>query len=152
MSEPLEIAKKLMDTIPTSMNWIRNEMRSTMKEELTIPQFRILASIYRGDNIACDIAKNHGTSQAAMSKMIDGLVAKDYVKRESNKNDRRHFHLLLTKNGDLFFKKTRKNAQGNLKEHISSLDEKEQSELDRGLVILEKLFLLAREKINENEN
>lgn len=141
MSEPNEIAKKLMDIIPASMNWIRRETRLTANEELTIPQFRILASIFRGRNVACDIAKTQGTSQAAMSKMIDGLVAKGYVKREANIDDRRHFHLNLTSIGDIFFKKTRKHAQTNLKEQIACLDEKDRDDLARGLIALEKLLL-----------
>jgi DNA-binding MarR family transcriptional regulator len=148
MSEPNEIAKKLMEIIPPSMNWIRTEMRATMNEELTVPQFRILASIFRGNNMACDIAKTQGTSQAAMSKMIDGLVAKGFVKREANIDDRRHFHLNLTSIGDAFFKKTRKHAQANLKEQISCLDEQDRDDLTRGLIALEKLFLSAREKGN----
>lgn len=146
MSEPNEIAKKLMDIIPPSMNWIRSEMRSTMKEELTVPQFRILASIFRGRNVACDIAKHQGISQAAMSKMIDSLVARGLVEREANEDDRRHFHLVLTNIGDSFFKKTRKSAQANLKEQISCLEQKDREDLERGLIALEKLFLSARSR------
>ena len=146
MSEPNEIAKKLLDVIPPSMHWIRKEMRSTMNDELTIPQFRILASIFRGNNVACDIAKSQGTSQAAMSKMIDGLVTRGLVKREANKDDRRHFHLNLTASGDAFYKKTRKHAQTNLKEQISNLDKNDRDDLASGLIILEKLFLSAMGK------
>lgn len=146
MSEPNEVAKNLMDIIPSAMNWIRREMRSTMNDELTVPQFRILASIFRGTNVACDIAKAQGTSQAAMSKMIDGLVSRGFVLREANIDDRRHFHLNLTSVGDAFFKKTRKYAQTNLKEQINTLNKSDREDLDRGLKILEKLFLTAREK------
>ncbi|MDO9182714.1 MAG: MarR family transcriptional regulator [Bacteriovorax sp.] len=130
------------------MNWIRSEMRSNANEELTVPQFRILASIFRGNNIACDIAKVQGTSQAAMSKMIDGLVTRGFVEREANSNDRRHFHLNLTDTGDIFFKKIRKMAQNNLNEQINSLGKSEKDDLARGLAVLEKLFLSAME--NEN--
>lgn len=154
MSGPAEIAKKLMEIIPPSMNWIRTEMRMSANEELTVPQFRILASIFRGKNRACDIAKNQGTSQAAMSKMIDGLVERGFVKRESNTDDRRHFHLNLTTIGDAFFKKTRKQTQINLKEKISCLSEKEREDLNRGLIALEKLFLLSlssKDRDLENE-
>lgn len=146
MSEPNELAKKLLDIIPPSMNWIRAEMRSAMKEELSVPQFRIMASIFRGNNVACDIAKHQGISQAAMSKMIDSLVARGFVEREANENDRRHFHLNLTKAGDAFFKKMRKNAQANLKEQISCLGSDDKEELERGLMALEKLFLSARSR------
>ncbi|MGZ3788733.1 MAG: MarR family winged helix-turn-helix transcriptional regulator [Bacteriovorax sp.] len=154
MSEPSEIAKKLMDVIPLSMNWIRAEMRSGIgakaKEELTVPQFRILASIYRGRNVACDIAKHQGISQAAMSKMIDSLVVRGLVKREANENDRRHFHLVLTSAGDSFFKKKRKNAQANLKEQISCLEKKDREDLERGLRALEKLLLSMRSRGTES--
>lgn len=146
MSGPNELAKKLMDVVPPSMNWIRAEMRAVMKEELSIPQFRILASIFRGNNIACDIAKDQGISQAAMSKMIDSLVGRGLVEREANENDRRHFHLNLTKEGDIFFKKMRKTAQANLKEQISCLGTSELEDLEKGLLALEKLFLSARER------
>ena len=146
MFEPNEIAKKIMDIIPSSMHWIRSEMRSTMNDEVTVPQFRILASIFRGKNVACDIAKAQGTSQAAMSKMIDGLAARGFVKREANVDDRRHFHLNLTSSGDAFFKKTRKHAQANLKEQIAFLDQSDREDLERGLLVLEKLFLTSRNK------
>ena len=148
MSEPNEIAKKLMDVIPSTMSWVKSEMRTTMDNELTIPQFRILACIFRGNNIACDIAKDQGTSQAAMSKMIESLVSRGFVNREANVDDRRHFHLNLTSMGDAFFKKTRKHAQTNLKEQISHLDNREKQDLDRGLSVLQKLFLIAREREN----
>lgn len=148
MSESNEIAKKLMDVIPSTMSWVKSEMRTTMDDELTIPQFRILASIFRGNNIACDIAKDQGTSQAAMSKMIDSLVSRGFVNREANVDDRRHYHLNLTSMGDAFFKKTRKHAQTNLKEQISHLDNREIQDLDRGLSVLQKLFLIAREREN----
>lgn len=146
MSEPNELAKKLMEILPPSMHWIRTEMRSTMNEELSIPQFRILANIVRGNNVACDIAKYQGISQAAMSKMIDSLVARGFVEREANENDRRHFHLILTKEGDTFFKKMRKNAQANLKEQISYLERADRENLEKGLLALEKLFLSARSR------
>lgn len=139
MSEPNELAKKLLDIIPPSMIWIRAEMRSVMKEELSVPQFRIMANIFRGNNVACDIAKSQGISQAAMSKMIDSLVARGFVEREANENDRRHFHLNLTKAGDTFFKKMRKSAQANLKEQISDLGEEDRQDLEKGLLVLEKL-------------
>jgi DNA-binding MarR family transcriptional regulator len=144
MSEPNEIARKLMDIIPPSMNWIRTEMRATLEEELTVPQFRILANIFKGKNVACDIAKHQGISQAAMSKMIDSLVNRGFVERIANENDRRHFHLNLTKEGDTFYKKSRKSAQANLKEQISTLDLVDRENLERGLIALEKLFLSAR--------
>lgn len=148
MTEPNEIAKKLLDILPPSMNWIRNEMRASMREELSVPQYRILANIYHGKNVACDIAKHQGVSQAAMSKMIDSLVDRGLVERVPNVNDRRHFHLNLTFDGDAFFKKTRKKTQSHLKEQISKLTDSEKEDLENGLKSLEKLFISARSKDN----
>jgi len=148
MSEPNELAKKLLDIIPPSMNWIRTEMRGAMNDDLSVPQFRIMASIFRGNNVACDIAKSQGISQAAMSKMIDSLVMRGFVEREANENDRRHFHLNLTKEGDTLFKRMRKNAQANLKEQISCLKADDREDLEKGLQALEKLFLSALDRRN----
>ena len=124
----------------------RATLVSNKVELSNIPGARQVISL--DNNMACDIAKTQGTSQAAMSKMIDGLVAKGFVKREANIDDRRHFHLNLTSIGDAFFKKTRKHAQANLKEQISCLDEQDRDDLTRGLIALEKLFLSARAKDN----
>ena len=149
MAEAIEIAKKLMDIVPPAMHWIREEMRSessNSEDELSVPQFRIMASIYRGRNVASEIAKHHGISQAAMSKMIDSLVARKFVEREANENDRRHFHLNLTVEGRSFFQKTKSFAQSNLEKQITCLNKNERESLSDGLLVLEKLFQSARNK------
>ena len=146
MSESADVAKKILDVIPPAMHWVRGEMRTNLGEELSIPQFRIMASIHRGRNIASEIAKYQGISQPAMSKMIDTLVARNLVEREENSNDRRHFHLVLTSEGKFFFQKTRNSTQKKLEKYITHLDDKERDKLYQGLEILEKLFLLSKGK------
>ena len=146
MSESAEVAKKILDVIPPAMHWVRGEMRTNLGEELSIPQFRIMASIHRGRNIASEIAKYQGISQPAMSKMIDTLVARNFVERVANLHDRRHFHLVLTSEGKSFFQKTRNTTQKKLEKNMSQLDDYEREKLLQGLEILEKVFLLSKGK------
>jgi DNA-binding MarR family transcriptional regulator len=115
-------------------------MRSFLGDELSVPQFRILAHIFRGVQQASELAKSHGVSQAAMSKMVDGLVDKKLVRRETDEKDRRQIVLELTQAGEVFFKKTRAKAQEKLRLRLLHLDVADQEKLRAGLLVLKKVF------------
>ncbi len=131
--------------MPT-MSRIRSEMRSHSPADLSVPQYRILASIYRGRIHVGEIANHQGVSQPAMSKMVDSLVQKGFIERGTENKDRRQVHLKLTKTGEALYKKVREATQENLKSKLSCLTEREQQELELGLKHLEKLFDLPGDR------
>jgi DNA-binding MarR family transcriptional regulator len=137
-----EVAKKILDVIPHSMRQVGIEMRTMMSDELTIPQFRILGAIYRGNSLVSEIAKLHGVSQAAMSKMVQGLVEKGWVEREPQQDDRRQVKLKLSVKGNSFYQQTRKKAQNSIQEKIEGISKQDLFHLEKGLEALEKIFSL----------
>ncbi len=136
-----KIAKMILEVIPLAMREIRTEMRAAAKSELTVPQFRILASIFRGNDKAKDIATHQGVSQAAISKMIDGLVVRGLVERKQAE-DRRHYKLSLTEQGQTFFSATQKITQAALRKKIIKMSPEEKLSLESGLKMLQKLLLV----------
>jgi DNA-binding MarR family transcriptional regulator len=140
-ADPLELAKKILDVIPMSMAKIRTEMRAASPSYLSVPQFRILANIFRGRNLAGEIAKHQGVSQPAMSKMIEALVEKGLVRRETEAGkDRRRVPLVLTEEGETLFLKIRRSAQQEISRSTARLGARQRQEMFRGLQRLESFF------------
>lgn len=95
------------EIIPGAMCLLRSEMRAEGQDVLTVPQFRILANINRGLDSINSIAKLHGVSQPAMSRMVDGLVERELIYKKQIDEDRRCFKLSLTKEGQELFNSIR---------------------------------------------
>lgn len=109
-----DFATLYLDVIPRAMKILRAEMRKEAKHYLSVPQFRILANVNRGMKTINEISTHQGVSQPAMSKMIEILVQKGLLLRESNPQDRRCCVLKMTSEGKSLFNKIRKNAHKNL--------------------------------------
>ena len=119
---------------------IRTEMRAASPSDLSVPQYRILGSIFRGRNLAGEIAKHQGVSQPAMSKMIDALVEKGLIRRDAQSKDRRRIPLLLTPEGESLFLKIRRSAQQEIGKRTVRLNTRDRKELFKGLLQLESFF------------
>lgn len=135
-----DLAKFVLDIIPRSMHQIRLQMRSANTTNLTIPQFRILGNIFRGRDQVSKIAEHIGISQPATSKMVDGLVMRELVERVPQMADRRQVLLKLTRKGTALYKNVRQQAQKDINSKIEKLNDKEKSQLNQGLLHLEKIF------------
>lgn len=149
MRDELTIAKRLLEVIPPSMARIRLEMRSCIPRELSVPDFRILASIVRGKNLVSDIARHHGVSQPSMSRSVDGLVKSGLIERSRESADRRQAPLKLTSKGTTLFRKITIAAEHNLSKKVSLLDYKSRRALLDGMIQLEKLFSLEHKTASE---
>lgn len=135
-----ELAKEVLEIVPASMNGIRVAMRSLMGDDLSVPQFRILAAIHRGIDRVSDISRHHGVSPASMSKMVNNLVERKLVKRTSVPNDRRQARLELTKGGEAYFGKIRRKAERVLHRRLAGMDPSRSIALRAGLDVLRGLF------------
>ncbi len=143
MPTPNRLAKLILQVVPPSMMRIRSEMRANNPSNLTIPQFRIIANISHGRNTITEIAKHHGVSSPAMSKMVDGLVKKGLIERVESSEDRRQVALRLTTKGQALFKKIRRQTQLRLCTKIEKLSVADRKVLRAGLQQLAKVFRLG---------
>lgn len=136
-----DLSRKFFDVVPPAMHKVRMEMRAAMENEITVPQFRILMSISRGRNQVGEIARQHGVSLAAMSRMTDGLVERGLIERRPSPEDRRHIRLSFTRKGEGFFKRARKRAEAYLGEKIAQANPQDLHDLEVGLSAIEKIFI-----------
>ncbi|MFZ3231484.1 MAG: MarR family transcriptional regulator [Pseudobdellovibrio sp.] len=141
------IAMHFIRIAPSMIRAVKAEIQIAADGQITHPQYRILASIDRGNFTVSQIAIDHGVSQPAMSKMVDLLVKKGLIKRSYVSKDRRQIDLKLSAKGLVLFKELKNKAAKNLAKKIKVISKKEQNSLNKSLDQLET-FLMKIKKDN----
>lgn len=131
------LAKKMFDVIPPLMNLMRTEIRACAKPTLSVPQFRVLANVNRGLNNVADIATHHGVSQPSMTKLVNNLVGRNLLRRETEPSDRRVINLYLTSEGRKLFIQIKKKTFRNLSKKIAHLGDDEIMKLNELFGLIE---------------
>src|SRR5882724_4981240 len=67
--------------------------------DLTLAQYRILAMVASGDARASKLAERLAVAKPTVTAVVDGLVEKDYLRREAVPGDRRSASIVVTKVG-----------------------------------------------------
>ena len=136
-----DCARSLLDIVPLVMREIRAQMRSHRGLDLSVPQFRALAFLRRKPEASLsDVASHIGTSLPSMSKLVDGLVERGLVERETSAADRRCLTLRLTSEGTALLQSARQGTQAYLSKSLARLSPEDQAIVTRGLGILSALF------------
>ena len=134
-------ARDLMDTAPKIMQVIRLEMRRGHAAELSVPQFRALRFIQRNpDSSLSDLADHLGLTPPSVSKLVDGLVKKELIKRQEAIDDRRKLMLVLTQNGTSIINAARASAQAHLIKILGCLSNEELTAINTAMELLQPLF------------
>src|SRR5690349_2361445 len=107
----------IMETVPSVMRAIRTEMRRRRPSDLSVPQFRALAFIRRhpGTSLS-EVAEHLGLTLPTMSTLVDNLVSRDLINRETNPENRRRVNLTLTPAGQAAFAAAQADTQARLVE------------------------------------
>jgi DNA-binding MarR family transcriptional regulator len=125
VSVELECAGLLMEVAPLVMRTIRCEMRRH-RADLSVPQFRALAYLSRHEGASLsDVAERVGLTPPAMSRLIEGLVARDLVTRIPSAADRRRVVLALTPVGKAMLDEARQDTRARLADELATLPEAE---------------------------
>jgi MarR family transcriptional regulator, organic hydroperoxide resistance regulator len=132
----------LQDDIGYWLSRLRMKVHSSFlaklaKQDITIPEWRILISLYNNDasNIV-ELADFIEVDKGAVSRVLDKLEASGLVTRQSGK-DRRSSIVCLTKKGEELTPKLAQLAELNEKEFFSCLSDNEKKQLKS---ILKKLL------------
>ncbi len=134
------LASHLIDTIPSVMREWRKELHSGLPAGVSINQFRVLFFVDMGHRSSSYLAKHQGVSAAAMSKMIDSLVKKKWLKREANVDDRRQNTLLITKQGEAVLKRVRIQVEKRMQTHLDELSSSDQEKIAEAMSLLKNAF------------
>ena len=142
-TSPEACAQEILEVVPQVMRAIRTEMRRHRTVDLSVPQFRALAFIDRNPAASLSAVAEHiGMTLPSMSKMIDGLVARRLVSRQTHPGDRRRMVLALTKNGLAALTISRRATRACLAENLAVLPDAERANIVRAMEALRPLFTL----------
>jgi DNA-binding MarR family transcriptional regulator len=137
---PQQCATELMATIPAVMKFIRTEMRS--HTVLSVPQFRVLALLYRQPGISLSAVAEHlGVTKATASAMIERLVQRGLIDRTTHPQERRQMMLTLTVEGSEHFCLSRGQTHAEITNQLKNLSEEQLITISSGLNILKKIFI-----------
>ncbi len=143
---PDESAREVLEVVPLIMRTIRAQMRNCRVPDLSVPQFRALTFLHgrQGASLS-DVAEHVGLSLPSMSKMIDGLVARRLVSRQTHPEDRRRVTLTLTAHGQTVLQVAYEATRACLAERLAALSASERTTVARAMGSLRLVFTTSRE-------
>ena len=140
-TSPDVCAQEILEVVPLVMRTIRAEMRRHRAVDLSVPQFRTLAFIDRkADASLSDVAEHIGLTLPSMSKIVDGLVSRKLVTRQTAPEDRRRMTLALTARGQTALQSTRAATRACLAEDLMALSDRQRETIAQALEILRPVF------------
>lgn len=144
---PNQTAGELLDVVPQVMRVLRLQMHRHRTVDLSVPEFRALGflSAHVGATLS-DLASEIGLTLPSMSKLVDGLVERKLVTRQSNPTDRRCVTLALTSRGDALLQDARAATRAHLADVLSSLSPAERASVVQVMRLLRPLFISERER------
>lgn len=131
-------AIKLMDTFHTMMHVVGTEMQKRRSvNDLSLQQFRSMNMIrdHQGTSVSL-LAEHLGTTVSAASRMVDGLVERNYVRRDTATDDRRKLVLALTDAGEQVVATVHQQASSHLARQLETLSPRECEMLNLAMELL----------------
>jgi DNA-binding MarR family transcriptional regulator len=136
-----ELTHEFLEVVPMMMRHVRAEFRSHRTPDLSMPQFRTLVFVNRipGTSLS-PLAEHLGLTLPSTSKMVDHLVLRGYLDRQSSLHDRRKITLQITSLGESILEKSYQATQNQLQGLFEKLSKQEQESILACLQILRALF------------
>ena len=123
------------------MRTIREEMRSHKGSDLSVPQFRMLIFLNRNEDASLsDVAEHMGLTLPSVSKMMDSLVAREYVSRREDPEDRRRVTLSPTPIGRNCMQSAHDATETRLAERLAVLSTSDRIRITEAMQSLESIF------------
>ncbi len=138
-----QCATNLMDTFHVMMKRVVGpEARKRQPMVLTFPQFRIVRTIEHHEGASMSqVAEHVGATLSATSKLVEGLVERGYVQRETSKDDRRKKVLALTDTGAQVLASLHQEAISCLADRLVTLSPSECAMINLAMDVLRSALL-----------
>ena len=134
-------ARKILETVPQAMQFLRWEMRAEAVEGLSVPQFRMLAFLGRSPGSSLSKAADFvGVADATASAMVERLVRRGLVLREGDPKERRRVMLKLTEEGSTLLDRARIRTRTSVAKCLAVLSNSELACLAEGLDLLRRVL------------
>ena len=145
-NSPEACAQEILEVVPAVMRTIRAELRRHRAADLSIPQFRTLAFIDRNVAASLSAVTEHiGLTLPSMSKIVDGLVNRKFVTRQTHLTDRRRMILALTARGQTALQASRAATRACLAEDLAALSDRQRGIIVQAMHILRIAFTAQSE-------
>ena len=136
-----ECAHEILDGVPMVFRVIRAELRKYGAKEMSVPQYRTLAFVYRNEGASLSEVCDHiGLTLPTMSALVDGLVARGLVNRRTDREDRRRMTLTLTEPGRARLQSARAATMAYLEERLRQLSASDRATITLAMRMLRELF------------
>lgn len=116
------------------------------EESMTLPQFRVLAFLSEGEGAASALADWLSVSRPSVTALVDGLVDKGWVVRETCSTDRRRVLHHLTDAGRARVEAAGLDLSDALDDLLGHLDDGERGRAVEGLELLGEAMRRSREQ------
>ena len=150
MTEAQQLAKQLLEIIPSVMRFLSAEIRAS--GHLPSPaQFGVMVTLaYHPCNLS-SLAEENGVSLPTMSSTINTLVERGWVKRTRSTVDRRVVNAEITESGMNHLLEIQSHAEQKLLKLIDPIDDGDRDQLSAGLEILSNIFDIT-EGLSDKDN
>jgi len=139
-----ECAAEVLEAVPAVMRFIRAQMRHHRGPELSVPHFRTLLFLSRhGGASLSALAGFLGLSLPATSRLVEGLVMRNFVTRRIPRGNRRLVALSLRACGERTVCAARQATERRLAEVVAALPAGERAAIQRALRTLREEFQSA---------
>jgi DNA-binding MarR family transcriptional regulator len=109
-------------------------------DDLTLPQFRVLALIASSPERAGRIAARAGVSRPSLTGVLDGLEQRGLVRRDAVDGDRRGVSLEITADGRRALEQAQAATGARLGEVLDHLEPGQRADVLEGLALLGQAF------------
>jgi DNA-binding MarR family transcriptional regulator len=135
-----QIARELLMIIPRLNRIIARDLRTEFGDDTTIVRIRVLGELAEAPLTLSALARKREVSLQAASEHVQDLVARGWVKRTPDPNDRRQSLLSLTDDGLRQLEQVREHITRQFTPFIDRFAAEEADDMHRGLMALRRVL------------
>jgi DNA-binding MarR family transcriptional regulator len=137
----VECAKEVIDVVPSVTFVIREIAAKNLLEGLTLPQLRAMGIIRKRPNESLSMISLHlSLTVSSVSRLIDGLVDRGLVLRQTVPDNRRQVSLSLTAAGDKVLDALHVLIEERIADRLTHATDEELAQVSAGLKVLGRLM------------
>jgi len=134
------ISREFLFVLPTINRLIGRELRGENGDDRTMTQIRVLAFLLDAPITMSALARKRRVSLQAASELVQGMVARRWVMRESDPKDRRQSLLHITDEGRTQFNRSQEQIVNVLLPFIEQLTPDEREHVHYTLLALRRVL------------
>jgi DNA-binding MarR family transcriptional regulator len=144
-----EATRELLHILPLINRLMLAELRPETSDEITMPQFRVMAYLSVEPLTLSVVARMRRVSLQAAGELVQTLVERGWIERSPDPTDRRQSLLNLTQAGRQRYEQTDSRMQERLLPLMKNLTNDEMTAVQTALPALRRILLEANVDAND---